>query len=78
MAVSGVISFRIRDGRMSEQLENFKEVKRMVERAGGTFRVYRQLFGSQMNSIVGSERVRGLGGLREDRSRQRNSCSSWT
>jgi len=52
MAVSGVISFRIRDGRMSEQLENFKEVKRMVERAGGTFRVYRQLFGSQMNSIV--------------------------
>ncbi len=52
MAVSAVITFRVRDGRLNEQLENLREVKRMVERAGGTFRVHRQLFGAQMNSIV--------------------------
>lgn len=52
MAVSAVINFRARDGRLGEQLENFKAIKRLVERAGGTFRVHRQLFGAQTNTLV--------------------------
>ena len=39
MAISAVVTFRIRDGRHGDQVENFKAVKRLVERAGGTFRV---------------------------------------
>jgi len=52
MAISAVINFRPRDGRIGDQLENLKRVKRLVERAGGTFRVHRQLFGSQANTLV--------------------------
>ena len=52
MAISSVVTFRVRDGREGEQLENLKAVKRLVERGGGTFRVYRQLFGSQVNHLV--------------------------
>ena len=52
MAVSAVINFRARDGRLGEQLENLKAIKRLVERAGGTMRVHRQLFGAQTNTLV--------------------------
>jgi len=52
MAVSAVLNFRPRDGRLGEQLESLKAVKRLVERAGGTFRVHRQLFGAQANTLV--------------------------
>jgi uncharacterized protein (DUF1330 family) len=52
MAISAVITSRARDGRVSEQLENLKGVKRLVERGGGTFRVHRQLFGSQADTLV--------------------------
>jgi quinol monooxygenase YgiN len=68
MAVSAVITFRVRDGRLGEQLENLKEVKRMVERAGGTFRVHRQLFGSQMNSIVAVSEYKDWAGFAKIRS----------
>ena len=47
-----MLSFRPRDGRLGEQLENLKAVKRLMERAGGTFRVHRQLFGPQANTLV--------------------------
>jgi hypothetical protein len=53
MAVSAVLVFRPRDGRLGEQLENLKAVKRLVERAGGTFSVHRQLFGPQVNTLIG-------------------------
>jgi hypothetical protein len=47
-----LLSFRPRDGRLGEQLENLKAVKRLVERAGGTFRVHCQLFGPQATTLV--------------------------
>jgi hypothetical protein len=52
MAISAALSFRARDGRAGEQLENLKAVKKLVERAGGTFRVHRQLFGAQANTMI--------------------------
>jgi len=52
MPISAVVTFHIRDGRQGEQVENLKAVKRLVERGGGTFRVHRQLFGSQVNHLV--------------------------
>jgi len=52
MTVSSVVTFHVRDGRQGEQVENLKAVKRLVERGGGTFRAYRQLFGSQVNHLV--------------------------
>ena len=51
MAISAVVTFHVRDGRQGEQVENLKAVKRLVERGGGTFRVHRQLFGSQVNHL---------------------------
>ena len=52
MAVTSTISLRVREGRLGEQIELLKGVKRLVERAGGTLRVHRQIFGSQMNTLV--------------------------
>jgi hypothetical protein len=52
MAVSAAITFRARDRRLGEQLENLKVIKRLVEGAGGTFRVHRQLFGAQVNTLI--------------------------
>ena len=46
MVISSLVTFHGRDGRQSEQVENLKAVKRLVER-GDTFRVHRQLFGSR-------------------------------
>ena len=68
MAVSAVLSFRARDGRMSEQLENLKSVKKLVERAGGTFRVHRQLFGAQANTLVAVSEYKDWNGLAKLRS----------
>ena len=52
MAISLVVTFHVRDGRQSEQVENLKAVKRLVERGGGTFRAHRQLFGSQVSHLL--------------------------
>ena len=52
MAISSVVTFHVREGRLGEQVENLKAVKRLVERGGGTFRVHRQLFGSQAGNLV--------------------------
>ena len=52
MAISSVVTFRVRDGREGEQVENLKAVKRLVERGGGTFRAHRQRFGSLVNHLV--------------------------
>ena len=68
-AVSAVLSFRPRDGRLGEQLENLKAVKQLVERAGGTFRVHRQLFGPQANTLVAVSEYKdwnSFGKLRSD------------
>lgn len=68
MAVSAVITSRVRDGRLSEQLENLKGIKRMVERAGGTFRVHRQLFGTQINTLVAVSEYKDWNGFAKVRS----------
>jgi hypothetical protein len=68
MAVSAVINFRARDGRLGEQLENLKAVKRLVEAAGGTFRVHRQLFGPQINTLVAVSEYKDWNGFAKIRS----------
>jgi hypothetical protein len=52
MAISAVVTFHVKDGRLGEQVENLKAVKRLVEQGGGTFRVHRQLFGSLVSHLV--------------------------
>jgi hypothetical protein len=68
MAISAVITFRPRDGRLGEQLENLKGIKRLVERAGGTFRVHRQLFGTQVNTLVAVSEYKDWNGFAKVRS----------
>jgi len=68
MSVSAVLSFRPRDGRAGEQINNLKSVKRLVERAGGTFRVHRQLFGSQANTLVAVSEYKDWNGFAKLRS----------
>jgi hypothetical protein len=68
MAVSAVLSFRARDGRLGEQLENLKGVKKLVERAGGIFRVHRQLFGTQANTVVAVNEYKDWNGFAKLRS----------
>jgi hypothetical protein len=68
MAISAVITFRARDGRLGEQLENLKGIKRLVERAGGTFRVHRQLFGTQVNTLVAVSEYQDWNGFAKLRS----------
>ncbi len=68
MALSAVIVFRARDGRLREQLENIKGVKRLVERAGGTLRVHRQLFGAQANALVAVSEYKDWNGFAKLRS----------
>lgn len=68
MAVTAVVAFRARDGRLGEQLENLKAVKRLVERAGGTFRIHRQVFGAQVNTLVAVSEYKDWNGLAKLRS----------
>ena len=68
MAISAVVTFHVRDGRQGEQVENLKAVKRLVERGGGTFRVFRQLFGSQVNHLVVVSEYKDWNGFAEVRS----------
>lgn len=67
-AVSAVLSFRPRDGRMGEQMENMKLVKRLVERSGGIFRVHRQLFGAQAGTLVAVSEYKDWNGFSKVRS----------
>ncbi len=68
MAVSAAITFRARDGRLGEQLENLKAIKRLVEGAGGTFRVHRQLFGAQINTLIAVSEYKDWNGFAKIRS----------
>lgn len=68
MAISAVVTFRAREGRLGEQLENLKAVKRLVERAGGTFRIHRQVFGAQANTLVAVSEYKDWNGLAKLRS----------
>jgi hypothetical protein len=68
MTISAVLSFRPRDGRIGEQLENLKAVKRLVERGGGTFRVHRQLFGAQAGTLVAVSEYKDWNGFAKLRS----------
>jgi hypothetical protein len=68
MAVSAVVTFHVRDGKHAEQVENLKAVKRLVERAGGSFRVHRQIFGSQVNRLVAVSEYKDWNGFAKVRS----------
>jgi hypothetical protein len=68
MAISAVISFRVRDGRLGEQLENLKAIKRLVEGGGGTFRVHRQVYGAQANTVIAVSEYKDWNGLAKVRS----------
>ena len=68
MAISAAITFRARDGRLGEQLENLKVIKRLVEGAGGTFRVHRQLFGAQINTLIAVSEYKDWNGFAKVRS----------
>jgi len=68
MAVSAAITFRARDGRLGEHLENLKAIKRLVEGAGGTFRIHRQLFGAQINTLVAVSEYKDWNGFAKIRS----------
>ena len=68
MAVSAAITFRAREGRLAEQLENFRAVKQLVEGAGGTFRVHRQLFGAQINTLIAVSEYKDWNGFAKLRS----------
>jgi hypothetical protein len=68
MAVSAVITFRARDGRLGEQLENLKAIKRLVERVGGTFSVHRQVFGAQANTVIAVSEYKDWSGFAKLRS----------
>jgi hypothetical protein len=52
MSISVVLTFHVRDGKHGEQVEIIKAVKRLIERGGGSVRVHRQIFGSQVNRLV--------------------------
>jgi len=49
-------------------MENLKAVKRLVERAGGTFRVHRQTFGAQANTLVAVSEYKDWNGIAKVRS----------
>ena len=68
MAISAVVTFHVRDGRQGEQAENLKAVKRLVELAGGTLRVHRQVFGSQVNHLVAVSEYKDWNGFVKVRS----------
>jgi hypothetical protein len=68
MAISLVVTFHVRDGRQSEQVENLKAVKRLVERGDGTFMDHRQLFGSQVSRLVVVSEYRDWNGFVKVRS----------
>ena len=49
-------------------MENFKAVKRLVQGAGGTFRVHRQLFGAQINTLIAVSEYKDWNGFAKVRS----------
>jgi len=52
MALLAVVNFHVRPGRYAELFEGLKTVKKIVERAGGTFNVNRQILGPQTGDVV--------------------------
>jgi hypothetical protein len=68
MAVTSVNVFRVHPGRLNELLENLKTVKKVVERAGGTYSLRRQVYGPQPNSIFAVAQYPDWSGLAKVRS----------
>jgi quinol monooxygenase YgiN len=52
MTVTTVVAFHVRPGKEGQLLEAIKTVKKIVERAGGTMKVSRQVFGPQPGDVV--------------------------
>ena len=52
MAVRSVINFHVRAGKYNQLFEVLKTIKKIVERAGGTFIVSREVFGPETGNVV--------------------------
>jgi hypothetical protein len=52
MAVRSAVNFHVRPGKYSQLFEVLKTIKKIVERAGGTFIVNREIFGPEAGNIV--------------------------
>jgi uncharacterized protein (DUF1330 family) len=68
MAIISVLTLRVRDGKMSEVLENLKTVKRVVERAGGKYQVVQELFGAAPRTLSAISEYPDWNGLAKVRS----------
>jgi hypothetical protein len=51
-AVRSVVNFHVRPGKYSQLFEVLKTIKKIVERAGGTLIVNREVFGPQPGNVV--------------------------
>jgi hypothetical protein len=52
MAVRSIVNFHVKPGKYSQLFEVLKTIKKIVERAGGTLIVSREIFGPQTGNIV--------------------------
>ena len=68
MAVLSVVSLRMRDGQREQAFEAQRAIKKAVERAGGVYRIYGQIYGSQMGAATGVAEYPGWDGLAKFRS----------
>jgi hypothetical protein len=68
MAITVATMLRVRPGKQNELFESLKMVKKIVERAGGTYAVRREVAGPQPNNIVGVAQYPDWGGLGKVRS----------
>ena len=52
MAITSALTLKVRPGKEKQLLEVLKTVKKIVERAGGTYAVRREVVGPQPNNIL--------------------------
>jgi hypothetical protein len=53
MVVTAVFVFRVHPGKWNEFLERSKTIKKLVEKAGGTYSLRRQVYGAQPGHVAG-------------------------
>jgi hypothetical protein len=67
-AVRSAVNFHVHPGRYADLFEALKTVKKIVERAGGTFTVNRQAIGPQPGNVVALSQYADWGALAKVRS----------
>ena len=69
MSVTAVIVFRVHPGKLNEFLENQRTAKKLIEKAGGTHSLRRQVYGAQPGHFAVVAQYpdwQGLGKVRSD------------